>query len=79
MPIAGPDLTLADFGAAIHLPLVSIVTRAIYGEDLLGAIPAVKTHRAMMNERPSLQRVKAGRAEDVPKFEASQRRAGLMA
>jgi len=66
--IAGPDLTLADFGAAIHLPLISIATKAIYGEDLLGVLPAVKRHRDMMGERESLKRVKADRRDDVPKF-----------
>jgi len=67
--IAGPTLTLADFGAAIHLPLVSIASKAIYGEDLLAALPAVRAHRQLMNERESMKRVKADRREDVPRFE----------
>ena len=66
--IAGPELSLADFGAAIHLPLVSIATKAIYGEDLLAGMPAVARHRALMNERESLKRVKADRRIDVPRF-----------
>jgi glutathione S-transferase len=66
--IAGPDLTLADVGAAIHLPLVSICTKAIYGEDLLAALPAVARHRAMMAGRESFVRVKTDRQADVPKF-----------
>ena len=40
--IAGPELTLADFGAAIHLPLISITTKAIYGADFLEDLPAVR-------------------------------------
>jgi glutathione S-transferase len=72
--IAGPELTLADFGAAIHLPLVSITTKAIYGEDLLEAFQAVRRHREMMGERPSMKRVKAERREDVPRF--ARHRAG---
>jgi len=72
--IAGPELTLADFGAAIHLPLISITTNAIYGEDVLDALPAVRRHRALMGERESLKRVKADRREDVAKF--AQHRAG---
>jgi glutathione S-transferase len=66
--IAGGDLTLADFAAVTHLPLISIVTRAVYGEDLLEALPAVKRHRKMMGERKSLQRVKADRKDDLRKF-----------
>ncbi len=66
--IAGSELTLADFTAAIHLPLVSLTSKAIYGEDALEALPAVKRHRDLMAERPSMQRVKAERRNDVPKF-----------
>ena len=66
--IAGHELSLADFSAAIHLPLISITSSAIYGEDLLSAIPAVKGHRELMGERQSLKRVKADRRDDVPKF-----------
>ena len=73
--IAGPELSLADFGAAIHLPLVSITCNAIFGEDLLAAIPAVREHRKMLNERESLRRIKADRRTDVPKF--TKHRAGV--
>ena len=66
--VAGTELSLADFGAAIHLPLVSIVCKAIYDEDLLEAVPGVREHRALMGERTSLKQVKADRAEDVPRF-----------
>ena len=74
--IAGPELTLADFGAAIHLPLVSFTARAIYGEDLLDGLPGLRAHRALMGERASMKRVKADRREDVPKFERHRARSG---
>lgn len=72
--VAGPELTLADFGAAIHLALVSIAAKAIYGEDLLAGLPVAK-HRALMNERPSMQRVKADRQIDIPRFTEHSARA----
>jgi glutathione S-transferase len=72
---AGPELSLADFSAAVHLPLISITTRAIYGEDLLDTLPAVRRHRELMGERESLQRVKADRRDDVPKFAQHRARA----
>jgi glutathione S-transferase len=74
--VAGPELTLADFGAAIHLPLVSFTTRTIYGEDLLKALPGVRPHQALMNERESMKRVKADRREDLPKFDQHRARSG---
>ena len=75
--IAGPELSLADFSAAIHLPLVSIAIKAIYGEDLLSTIPGVKGHRKLMGERQSLQRVKADRQADVPKLMQHRATIGL--
>ncbi len=75
--IAGPELSLADFSAAIHLPLVSIAITAIYGEDLLSTIPGVKRHRKLMGERQSLQRVKADRQADVPKLMQHRATIGL--
>lgn len=72
--IAGRELSLADFSAAIHFPLISIVSKRIYGEDLLSAIPGTQAHRKLMGDRQSLNRVKADRAIDLPKF--SQQRGG---
>jgi glutathione S-transferase len=66
--IAGPEFSLADCSAAIHLPMVSITSKAIYGEDLLDAIPAVRGYRELMRDRQSLKRVKAERRADVPRF-----------
>jgi glutathione S-transferase len=67
--IAGSELSLADFGAAIHLPLVGFAVKNIYGEDLFARLPAVARHRALMNERESLERVKADRQVDAPRFQ----------
>lgn len=71
--IAGSELSLADFSAAIHLPLISIATRAVFGEDLFEAVPGLREHRALMNERPSLERIKADRRADAPRFEQHRR------
>jgi len=66
--ILGAEFSLVDLSAAIHLPLFSIVTQAIYGEDLLADIQGLSAHRKRMGERPSVQRIKAERREDVAKF-----------
>jgi glutathione S-transferase len=72
--IAGPRLTLADVAAAFHCVPVSIASRAIYGEDVLAAIPAVGTHRALMDQRPTVQRARAEQLADQESFERHQRR-----
>ncbi len=66
--IAGPDLGLADFSAAFHFVPVSIASKAIYGEDVLAALPAVKRHRELMNGRESVRRVRAEQLADQERF-----------
>jgi glutathione S-transferase len=66
--IAGADLSLADFSATFHLVPVSIASKAIYGEDFLAALPAVKRHRELMNQRETVQRVRAEQLADQQSF-----------
>jgi glutathione S-transferase len=58
--IAGAELTLADCTAAVHLPLITAVTKTIYGRDFLADLP-VKDYMKMWSERPSMQRVHTDR------------------
>ena len=59
--IAGPEFTLADCAAAVHLPLVSLSTKLAYGRDFLDEIPQVKPYLKMLGERPSVAKVNADR------------------
>ncbi len=58
--VAGDSFTLADCAAAVHLPLISSATKAIYGRDLLAALP-VRDYLQQINERPAVARVNADR------------------
>ena len=60
--VAGAEFSQADCSAWPHLPLVSMASRAIYGEDLL-AVGGVdwKPYSRLIGERPSAQRVTADR------------------
>ena len=58
--IAGAEMTLADCAAAVHLPLITAVSKTIYGRDFLADLP-VKAYMKMWSERPSMQRVQADR------------------
>jgi glutathione S-transferase len=53
-------MTLADCTAAVHLPLITAVSKTIYGRDFLADLP-VKDYMKMWSERPSMQRVHAER------------------
>jgi glutathione S-transferase len=66
--IAGPGLSLADFTAAFHFVPVSIASKAIYGEDVLAALPAVKRHRELMDRREFVHRVRAEQLADQESF-----------
>lgn len=58
--IAGNQFTLADCAAIVHLPLVSLATKSIYGEDMLAELP-VRAYLKEMGERPTVQKVNADR------------------
>ncbi len=60
--IGGADFSLADCVAFVHLPLVSMASRAVYGEDVLAPYP-VKDYLKMLGERPAFQRVINDRKE----------------
>lgn len=63
--VAGDVFTVADAAAWVSLPLVSMATKAIYGEDLLAAQDInTKAYAAMIGERPSAQRITADRKRD---------------
>ena len=72
--VAGPQFTQADCAAWVTLPLVSMATKAIYGEDLLAAAGVDwKSYSKLIGERPSAQKVAADRkaAQEAMAAEAS--------
>lgn len=58
--VAGAEFTMADCVGLVHLPLVSMASKIIYGEDVLSELP-VKDYVRMLGERPAAQRVNADR------------------
>ena len=55
--VAGRDFTLADCAAYVHLPLVSLATKIVYGGDFLADWPEIKPYLKMLSERPAFARV----------------------
>jgi glutathione S-transferase len=58
--LAGDRFTYADCAGLVHLPLVSLATKTIYGEDLMAGLP-VREYLKLLGERPAVQRVNADR------------------
>ncbi|GAB4551596.1 MAG: glutathione S-transferase family protein [Rhizobacter sp.] len=66
--VAGDTFTLADCAAYPSLPLVSMATKAVYGEDLLAAGGIdTRAYTKFIGERPSAQKVTADRKADQEK------------
>jgi glutathione S-transferase len=71
--LAGDTFTQADCAAWASLPVVSMATRAVYGEDLLAAGGVDwKPYVKMIGERPSAQRVTADRKADQERAAAAK-------
>jgi len=63
--VAGAEFTQADCAAWASLGVVAMATKAVYGEDLLGAAGIDwKTYAKVVGQRPSAQRVSADRKAD---------------
>jgi len=58
--VAGDTFTLADCSAIVSLPLASLASKTVLGEDLLAHLP-VKAYSQQMAERASVQKVNADR------------------
>ena len=59
--VAGSELTLADCAAFVHLPLVSLTSKAAFGQDMLESMPQVKAYIRMLGERPAFRAVNEDR------------------
>jgi glutathione S-transferase len=68
--VAGDQFTLADCAAIVHLPVVALASKIIYGEDLLAALP-VRDYLKAMGERPAVARVNADRKVDTERMMAA--------
>ena len=71
--VAGATFTQADCAAWASLPLVSMATRAAFGEDLLAAAGIDwKPYSKLVNERASAQKVVADRKADQQRAAAAK-------
>jgi glutathione S-transferase len=77
---AGEAFTLADCAAYVHLPVVALATKVVYGEDLVAAHGIDwKSYGKRIAERPSAQRVDADRKADQARTLAAAQSSGYRA
>ena len=71
--IAGDSFTMADCAGYVSLPLVSMASKAIYGECLLAAGGIDwKPYIALVGKRASAHRVTADRKRDTERAVAAR-------
>lgn len=78
--VAGERFSLADCAAFVHLPVVALATKIVYGEDLVAAHGIDwKAYVKRIAERPSAQRVDADRKADQARTLAAAQASGYKA
>jgi glutathione S-transferase len=58
---AGASLSYADCAAGVHLPLVSLSTKIVFGRDVLEDYAPVRPYLKMLNERPTFKKMNEDR------------------
>lgn len=66
--LLGDSLSAADVAGAIHFPAVRFISTNVLGSDPLGDVPGLNAYVERMEQRPSVQRIRADQNEDRPKF-----------
>ena len=74
--IAGADLTYADCAAGVHLPLVSLSTKIVYGRDVLDDCAPVRPYLKMLNERPAFKKMNGERKVAMEAMAAAKAKKG---
>ena len=68
--LLGDTFTAVDVAAAMHFPMFGMVARSQFGEDPLQAVPGLGDYMARIEERPTVQRVRADADANLPEFMA---------
>lgn len=70
--VAGASLSYADCAAGVHLPLVSLSTKIVYGRDVLEDYAPVRPYLKMLNERPAFKKMNDDRKAESEAMAAAR-------
>ena len=73
---AGDRLTYADCAAAMHLPLISLSAKIVYGSDVLADYAPVRPYLKMLNERPAFKKTNDDRKVATEAMAAAKAKKG---
>jgi glutathione S-transferase len=74
--VMGEALTLADIVAVFTFPIAAMVTRKVYGRDLLESFPELASVLASLSERPTVKLLDAESRAGMEAFQARLRKRG---
>jgi len=66
--LLGEQFTAADIAAVIHFPVVRRITKTVLDRDPLGEVPGLTGYLERMEQRPTVQRVRADQDANYPEF-----------
>lgn len=66
--LAGGEFSHADCAAFAHLPVVSLVTKIIYGNDFLATVKGIAPYLKLLNERPHIWTINKDRKAGMEDF-----------
>jgi len=72
--IAGKEFTYADCAAYAHLQLVSMLSKTVYGRDVLEGLNGAQAYLDMLRQRPHCQKVTADQMKAMEAFMARQKK-----
>ena len=68
--LLGDQFTAADIAGVIHFPVVRRVVKTVLGRDPLAEVPGLLEYVARIEQRPTVQRVRADYKANYPEFAA---------
>ena len=72
--VAGSDFTLVYCSAALHFPIISMVTTRLFGQDLFAGVPQMADYLSRVNARPTVQKVCAERDQAFARVMAARQK-----
>jgi len=71
---AGASLSYADCAAGVHLPLISLSTKIVFGGDVLDDYAPAKPYLKMLNERPAFRKTNDDRKLAIEAMAAAKKK-----
>jgi glutathione S-transferase len=62
------QFTAADIAGVVHFPVVRRITKNVLDRDPLGDVPGLPEYLARLDQRPTVQRIRADQATNYPEF-----------